>query len=177
MEFSLSTADWVVGVGALVANLLLGLWLALRARQSGSSAEFFLAGRRLTWPIVRASLLATNIGAEHMVAPSIVTWNASPEVSALANSGCSATVSSSTAPSALLSQKATSGMRFGWRIRFTSCKARNSLRPSTPPRWMIFTAASAPPGVVAFHTSPNPPRPRNATSRYPEPGTGSSPTA
>ncbi len=67
MELSLSTADWVIGVGALVANVALGLWLALRARQSGSSDEFFLAGRRLTWPIVGASLLATNIGAEHMV--------------------------------------------------------------------------------------------------------------
>ena len=63
----LSVCDWVVGGGALVVNILLGLWFALRAKQSGSSDEFFLAGRRLTWPIVGASLLATNIGAEHMV--------------------------------------------------------------------------------------------------------------
>jgi SSS family solute:Na+ symporter len=59
--------DWFVGGGALLVNILAGLWLAMRARQSRSSDEFFLAGRRLTWPIVGASLLATNIGAEHMV--------------------------------------------------------------------------------------------------------------
>ena len=67
MHLSLSTLDWILGGGALVVNIGLGLWFALRARQSGSSDEFFLAGRRLTWPIVGASLLATNIGAEHMV--------------------------------------------------------------------------------------------------------------
>jgi solute:Na+ symporter, SSS family len=63
----LSLLDWIVGGSALVVNLFLGLWFAVRAKESGSSAEFFLAGRRLTWPIVGASLLATNIGAEHMV--------------------------------------------------------------------------------------------------------------
>lgn len=67
MQLSLTTLDWIIGGGALVMNLLLGLWLAVRARRPGSSDDFFLAGRRLTWPIVGASLLATNIGAEHMV--------------------------------------------------------------------------------------------------------------
>ena len=67
MQLSLTTLDWIVGGGALVMNLMLGLWLAIRARRPGSSDDFFLAGRRLTWPIVGASLLATNIGAEHMV--------------------------------------------------------------------------------------------------------------
>jgi solute:Na+ symporter, SSS family len=67
MGLSLSAVDWTIGGVALVANLALGLWLAIRARHSGTSDEFFLAGRRLTWPIVGASLLATNIGAEHMV--------------------------------------------------------------------------------------------------------------
>ncbi len=67
MGLSLSTLDWTIGGAALVANILFGLWLALRARKSTGSDEFFLAGRRLTWPIVGASLLATNIGAEHMV--------------------------------------------------------------------------------------------------------------
>ena len=67
MGLSLSTLDWTIGCAALAANVLFGLWLALRARKSAGSDEFFLAGRRLTWPIVGASLLATNIGAEHMV--------------------------------------------------------------------------------------------------------------
>jgi SSS family solute:Na+ symporter len=59
--------DWAIGGIALLANIALGLWLALRARRKGSSDDFFLAGRRLTWPVIGASLLATNIGAEHMV--------------------------------------------------------------------------------------------------------------
>ncbi len=67
MGLSLTDLDWTIGGLALVGNIFLGLWLALRARRSGNSDEFFLAGRRLTWPIVGASLLATNIGAEHMV--------------------------------------------------------------------------------------------------------------
>jgi len=67
MGLSLSVLDWTIGGIALLGNITLGLWLALRARSSGNIDEFFLAGRRLTWPIVGASLLATNIGAEHMV--------------------------------------------------------------------------------------------------------------
>ena len=66
-HLDLTPLDWTIGGTALVGNVLLGLWLALRARRSATSDEFFLAGRRLTWPIVGASLLATNIGAEHMV--------------------------------------------------------------------------------------------------------------
>ena len=54
-------------LGALAFNVLLGLYFALRARQKADSSSFFLAGRTLTWPIVGASLFATNIGAEHMV--------------------------------------------------------------------------------------------------------------
>ena len=50
-----------------MANIALGLYFAIRARRKGSTDDFFLAGRRLTWPIIGASLLATNIGAEHMV--------------------------------------------------------------------------------------------------------------
>jgi solute:Na+ symporter, SSS family len=67
MHLSLSTLDWTLGGIAIVANVLVGLWLAIRAKRPGSSDDFFLAGRRLTWPVVGASLLATNIGAEHMV--------------------------------------------------------------------------------------------------------------
>jgi SSS family solute:Na+ symporter len=51
----------------LAFNVLLGLYLGLRARRTPDSSTFFLAGRTLQWPIVGASLFATNIGAEHMV--------------------------------------------------------------------------------------------------------------
>src|SRR5271157_564097 len=67
MRLTLTTIDWVVCIGALVFNVALGLYFALRARQKADSSSFFLAGRTLTWPIVGASLFATNIGAEHMV--------------------------------------------------------------------------------------------------------------
>jgi SSS family solute:Na+ symporter len=41
--------------------------LARRSGSEKSSADFFLAGRRMSWPIIGASLFATNIGAEHLV--------------------------------------------------------------------------------------------------------------
>lgn len=67
MQLSLNAFDWVVCVTAVVASIVIGLWLAMRARSSASSDGFFLAGRALTWPVVGASLYATNIGAEHLV--------------------------------------------------------------------------------------------------------------
>jgi len=67
MRLVLTSADWVICIGALVFNILLGLYFALRSRHGSGSSEFFLAGRALKWPIVGASLFATNIGAEHMV--------------------------------------------------------------------------------------------------------------
>ena len=66
-QLSLTATDYVVCLVTLVASMLLGLWLALRKSVQGSSDGYFLAGRRLTWPIVGASLFATNIGAEHLV--------------------------------------------------------------------------------------------------------------
>jgi len=67
MSFSLSPLDWVVCLLGLGGSIFIGLRLAARAHASESSAGFFLAGRRLTWPIIGASLFATNIGAEHLV--------------------------------------------------------------------------------------------------------------
>jgi SSS family solute:Na+ symporter len=67
MHLTLTPADWIICIGALVFNVLLALYFALRARRQSDSSSFFLAGRTLTWPIVGASLFATNIGAEHMV--------------------------------------------------------------------------------------------------------------
>ncbi len=67
MSLSLTPLDWIICLLVVGASVLLGLYLALRARATDNSANFFLAGRRLTWPIVGASLFATNIGAEHLV--------------------------------------------------------------------------------------------------------------
>ena len=64
---SLSTLDIVVCCVAVVASIATGLIIAIRKGVSESSSQFFLAGRRLGWPVVGASLFATNIGAEHLV--------------------------------------------------------------------------------------------------------------
>lgn len=63
----LSGLDTVVCIVALAGSILTGLWLSVRSRSAKNSAGFFLAGRSLTWPVVGASLFATNIGAEHLV--------------------------------------------------------------------------------------------------------------
>jgi SSS family solute:Na+ symporter len=67
MAFSLSLLDWIVCLLGLGGSIFIGLRLAARAHASETSAGFFLAGRQLTWPIIGASLFATNIGAEHLV--------------------------------------------------------------------------------------------------------------
>lgn len=67
MRLALSGLDWFVCIGVLLASILFGLYMSARAKAGRSSEGFFLAGRSLTWPVVGASLFATNIGAEHLV--------------------------------------------------------------------------------------------------------------
>src|SRR5580704_2859970 len=67
MALSLSWLDWMICCTAVIASIGLGLTLAIRKGSSETSSQFFLAGRRLGWPLVGASLFATNIGAEHLV--------------------------------------------------------------------------------------------------------------
>ena len=67
MSFSLQWIDWCVCLSVLGFSIWLGLYLAIRKKSSSDSAHFFLADRSLSWPIVGASLFATNIGAEHLV--------------------------------------------------------------------------------------------------------------
>jgi len=64
---SLSFIDWFVCLLTLGSSIFLGLYLAIVKKSSADSAHFFLAGRNLAWPLVGASLFATNIGAEHLV--------------------------------------------------------------------------------------------------------------
>ena len=47
-------------IGYSVALTALGLWIARRVR---GPADFFVAGRKLTWPYIAATMLAANIGA------------------------------------------------------------------------------------------------------------------
>ena len=47
-------------IGYSAALTALGLWIARRVK---GPADFFVAGRKLTWPYVAATMLAANIGA------------------------------------------------------------------------------------------------------------------
>ena len=67
MYFPLGLIDWSICLVVLGASILLGMYLAVRKKSSTNSSRFFLADRSLTWPLVGASLFATNIGAEHLV--------------------------------------------------------------------------------------------------------------
>src|SRR5579863_4447008 len=67
MSFSLHWIDWCVCLVVLGFSVFLGLYLAIRKKSSLDSSHFFLADRSLSWPLVGASLFATNIGAEHLV--------------------------------------------------------------------------------------------------------------
>ncbi|MBM3802130.1 MAG: sodium/solute symporter [Acidimicrobiia bacterium] len=61
---SLHPLDLITIAGYLIITLLIGLSVAKRKE---TSEDYFLAGRRLTWPILGASLFSTNISAEHLV--------------------------------------------------------------------------------------------------------------
>jgi solute:Na+ symporter, SSS family len=67
MTLSLGVIDWCICLIVLSFSILFGLYLAIRKKASVDSSHFFLADRSLTWPLVGASLFATNIGAEHLV--------------------------------------------------------------------------------------------------------------
>lgn len=67
MSISLNRIDWIIGIFVLAGSLFAGLYLAHRAKAGQNSSNFFLGGRKMKWPVIGASLFATNIGAEHLV--------------------------------------------------------------------------------------------------------------
>lgn len=67
MSISLVGLDWMVGLVVLLGSLAIGLYMAWREKAGQNSSNFFLGGRKITWPVIGASLFATNIGAEHLV--------------------------------------------------------------------------------------------------------------
>lgn len=67
MGVVLTGADWIIGLSVLVGTIALGLYLSMRSESSRDSESFFLAGRKMIWPIIGGSLFATNIGASHLV--------------------------------------------------------------------------------------------------------------
>ncbi len=61
----METLDWVM-IGGYFA-LLLGVAWYVVYRSKDTAADYFLAGRNLSWWIVGASIFASNIGSEHVV--------------------------------------------------------------------------------------------------------------
>ena len=61
----METLDWVtIGV---YFTLLLGVAWWVVSKNKNTAADYFLAGRNLSWWIVGASIFASNIGSEHIV--------------------------------------------------------------------------------------------------------------
>jgi SSS family solute:Na+ symporter len=67
MRLSLTPLDWIVMLTVMVGSLSFGLYMAYIKKAGKDSLSFFLGGRAIKWPIIGASLFATNIGAEHLV--------------------------------------------------------------------------------------------------------------
>jgi len=67
MDLTLTFLDWIVLVVIMGGSLSFGLYMAYLKKAGHSSINFFLGGRAIKWPIIGASLFATNIGAEHLV--------------------------------------------------------------------------------------------------------------
>jgi len=64
MDFDLSLLDVVIVVGYVLATVLVGLRYA---GHPGDSEGYFLAGRRMLWPVVGISLFASNISSTTMI--------------------------------------------------------------------------------------------------------------
>src|SRR6266403_2797148 len=61
----LTPLDWAV-IAMYFSILLCVAWWVVR-RGKDSAADYFLAGRNLSWWIIGASIFASNIGSEHVV--------------------------------------------------------------------------------------------------------------
>jgi solute:Na+ symporter, SSS family len=58
----LTFVDWIVIVGYLLINLLIGIYY--RRRASGNTAEFFISGREVSWWLAGTSMVATTFAAD-----------------------------------------------------------------------------------------------------------------
>lgn len=62
---ALQTLDWIA-IAAYFSILLCVAWWVVR-KGKDEAADYFLAGRNLSWWIIGASIFASNIGSEHIV--------------------------------------------------------------------------------------------------------------
>src|ERR1700738_550479 len=59
---ALTTTDWIVIATYLLLNLLISLYY--RRRSSGSTEEFFVSGRNVSWWLAGTSMVATTFAAD-----------------------------------------------------------------------------------------------------------------
>lgn len=62
---TLTSVDWLMI--ALYFSMLLGVAWWVVSKRKDTAADYFLAGRNLSWWIIGASIFASNIGSEHIV--------------------------------------------------------------------------------------------------------------
>ena len=62
---TLQTLDWLVIAGYFCILLGVAWWVVKKGKDE--AADYFLAGRNLSWWIIGASIFASNIGSEHIV--------------------------------------------------------------------------------------------------------------
>lgn len=67
MTVKFEMLDWAVVAAYFALVFGVALWSRLSARHTGSSQDFFLAGRDVGWFVIGASLFASNIGTEHII--------------------------------------------------------------------------------------------------------------
>ena len=59
------TLDWIV-IGLYFA-IIAGISVWSMRRKKDSTTDYFLAGRNIGWFVIGASILASNVGSEHVV--------------------------------------------------------------------------------------------------------------
>src|SRR5580693_6826873 len=62
---TLTTPDWLA-IAAYFGVLVCVAWWVI-SRRKDNAADYFLAGRNLSWWVIGASIFASNIGSEHIV--------------------------------------------------------------------------------------------------------------
>ena len=68
MNSMLSTLDWAIIALYFVLTFGVAIWATISERKSsGTTQDYFLAGRNAGWFLVGGSLFASNIGSEHLV--------------------------------------------------------------------------------------------------------------
>jgi len=65
MDGILSTADFIVFFGSLLAVMAIGLWAG--RKDSDSTQDYYLAGKDIPWWAVAGSIFGSNVSANHMV--------------------------------------------------------------------------------------------------------------